>query len=272
MILNRKLIWKKYTFCLFCRGGISHSLADIVVATPGRLVDHINKNDGFSLEHLRFLVSVLILVNVICIFMGVMTNSISIKDSYFMMVNIKTFSADHWWGRPDDWQHAPVLAQSGDQGSLQTQESFWSSLNLQEDRACTYHSSEVRPHFSAFFQTVLENAGLATMWFVCENTNCSAPMGCVLSYIILGYMHFSDVVHLFLLCDSLSPPQMPLQKLLFSATLTQNPEKLQQLGLHQPRLFSSVHSRSTTNPKSQERFNFPQGLTVSYKTSQFFKI
>ncbi|KAF3844185.1 hypothetical protein F7725_013526, partial [Dissostichus mawsoni] len=41
---------------------------------------------------------------------------------------------------------------------------------------------------------------------------------------------------------SLSPPQMPLQKLLFSATLTQNPEKLQQLGLHQPRLFSSIHS------------------------------
>ncbi|CAB1319738.1 unnamed protein product [Coregonus sp. 'balchen'] len=38
------------------RGGISHSLADIVVATPGRLVDHINKNDGFSLEHLRFLI------------------------------------------------------------------------------------------------------------------------------------------------------------------------------------------------------------------------
>uniref|UniRef100_A0A8C8IDU8 ATP-dependent RNA helicase n=1 Tax=Oncorhynchus tshawytscha TaxID=74940 RepID=A0A8C8IDU8_ONCTS len=41
------------------------------------------------------------------------------------------------------------------------------------------------------------------------------------------------------------------EALLFSATLTQNPEKLQQLGLHQPRLFSS----------SQERFNFPQGLT-----------
>ncbi|CAB1321909.1 unnamed protein product [Coregonus sp. 'balchen'] len=63
---------------------------------------------------------------------------------------------------------------------------------------------------------------------------------------------------------SLSPPQMPLQKLLFSATLTQNPEKLQQLGLHQPRLFSSVHSQSATNPESQERFNFPQGLTEYY--------
>ena len=30
---------------------------DIIVATPGRLVDHINKTEGFHLTHLRFLVS-----------------------------------------------------------------------------------------------------------------------------------------------------------------------------------------------------------------------
>ncbi|KAJ4929033.1 hypothetical protein JOQ06_004654 [Pogonophryne albipinna] len=72
---------------------------------------------------------------------------------------------------------------------------------------------------------------------------------------------------------SLSPPQMPLQKLLFSATLTQNPEKLQQLGLHQPRLFSSIHSQSSTistpgstadPPHTQGCFNFPEGLTEYY--------
>lgn len=39
------------------RGGTRCSLADIVVATPGRLVDHINKGSGLCLEHLRFLVS-----------------------------------------------------------------------------------------------------------------------------------------------------------------------------------------------------------------------
>ncbi|CAL8311712.1 unnamed protein product [Boreogadus saida] len=65
---------------------------------------------------------------------------------------------------------------------------------------------------------------------------------------------------------SLTPPQMPLQKLLFSATLTMNPEKLQQLGLHQPRLFSSTHSgpapsAGPASATSQERFNFPEGLT-----------
>ncbi len=64
-------------------------------------------------------------------------------------------------------------------------------------------------------------------------------------------------------CVSLSPPQIPLQKLLFSATLSQNPEKLQLLDLHQPRLFSSTHRSTETGTQSQDTFNFPQGLAVS---------
>uniref|UniRef100_A0A8C7FV18 ATP-dependent RNA helicase n=1 Tax=Oncorhynchus kisutch TaxID=8019 RepID=A0A8C7FV18_ONCKI len=148
------------------RGGISHSLADIVVATPGRLVDHINKNDGFSLEHLRFL----------------------IIDEADRMI---------------DSMHQSWLSQV---------------------TKAVYRPRRVSEAVSIFKRTE------------------PAPITAA----------------------SLSPPQMPLQKLLFSATLTQNPEKLQQLGLHQPRLFSSVHSRSTTNPESQERFNFPQGLTEYY--------
>lgn len=42
---------------LSSRGDMRRSAADIIVATPGRLVDHINKNSGLCLEHLRFLVS-----------------------------------------------------------------------------------------------------------------------------------------------------------------------------------------------------------------------
>ena len=43
-------------FFLLGRLGGLESKVDIVVATPGRLVDHINKTPGFSLAELRFLV------------------------------------------------------------------------------------------------------------------------------------------------------------------------------------------------------------------------
>lgn len=34
----------------------SRSRVDILVATPGRLMDHINNTRGFTLEHLEYLV------------------------------------------------------------------------------------------------------------------------------------------------------------------------------------------------------------------------
>ncbi|XP_062854692.1 ATP-dependent RNA helicase DDX51 [Trichomycterus rosablanca] len=141
------------------------SLADIVVATPGRLVDHINKNDGFSLQHLRFL----------------------IIDEADRMID----------GMQQAWLSQVTKAVY---------------KRLRDSDFSIFKRLEPRPITAA----------------------------------------------------SLSPPQMPLQKLLFSATLTQNPEKLQQLGLHQPRLFSSTHSSTQGGEPMQERFNFPQGLTEYY--------
>ncbi|KAI4801815.1 hypothetical protein KUCAC02_019686, partial [Chaenocephalus aceratus] len=147
------------------RGGMRRSLADIVVATPGRLVDHINKNSGFSLEHLRFL----------------------IIDEADRMI---------------DSMHQSWLSQ--------------------------VVKAVYRPGSGQEAMSIFRRA---------------------------------------------EPAHMPLQKLLFSATLTQNPEKLQQLGLHQPRLFSSIHSQSSTistpgstadPPHTQGCFNFPEGLTEYY--------
>ncbi|XP_070781932.1 ATP-dependent RNA helicase DDX51 [Enoplosus armatus] len=152
------------------RGGLRRSLADIVVATPGRLVDHINKNSGLCLEHLRFL----------------------IIDEADRMI---------------DSMHQ-----------------FW----LSHVAKAVYRPGGGPEAASIFRRT---------------------EPACVTA-------------------ASLSPPQMPLQKLLFSATLTQNPEKLQQLGLHQPRLFSSIHGHSNGTPaapaQKQDRFDFPQGLTEFY--------
>uniref|UniRef100_A0A3P9PPT5 ATP-dependent RNA helicase n=1 Tax=Poecilia reticulata TaxID=8081 RepID=A0A3P9PPT5_POERE len=153
------------------RGSVRCSTADIVVVTPGRLVDHINKNPDFCLEHLRFL----------------------IIDEADRMI---------------DSMHQLWLSQ--------VLKAVYCSAAGPEDR---------------------------TLFRRTEPACITAA--------------------------SLSPGQMPLQKLLFSATLTQNPEKLQQLGLHQPQLFSSVHGppSSTTpaeNTHKHECFDFPQGLTEFY--------
>ncbi|XP_060554216.1 LOW QUALITY PROTEIN: ATP-dependent RNA helicase DDX51-like, partial [Ruditapes philippinarum] len=108
-----------------------HSMVDIIVATPGRLVDHINQTEGFNLGHLRYLV---------------------IDEADRMMDEIK-----------QDWL-------------IQVENSVY----------------RCRPR----------------------------PGPLTASY-----------------CQRM---EMPLQKLLYSATLSQNPEKLQMLSLFQPKLFTSV--------------------------------
>eukprot|EP00062_Callorhinchus_milii_P025072 gi/632985653/ref/XP_007909803.1/ PREDICTED: ATP-dependent RNA helicase DDX51 [Callorhinchus milii] len=75
--------------------------------------------------------------------------------------------------------------------------------------------------------------------------------------------------------------QMPLQKLLFSATLTPNPEKLQQLSLYQPQLFTSTYTApGQCRPQSQGhhsvdqmemKYTLPEGLTEFYVPCQLNK-
>ncbi len=114
--------------------GTYHSLADIIIATPGRLVDHIQKTVGFSLTHLRYLI---------------------IDEADRVMEDIQ-----------NDWLHHLESA--------------------------VYSDNKFRPRPGPI--------------------NVASTM--------LG--------------------QMPLQKLLFSATLSQNPEKLEQLKLYEPKLYTSV--------------------------------
>ncbi|XP_048819875.1 ATP-dependent RNA helicase DDX51 [Lagopus muta] len=149
------------------------SLADIIVATPGRLADHISKTPGFSLMQLRFL----------------------IIDEADRMI--------------DDM-----------------------------------HQNWLNQVVKAAFQAENE-AGSSTL-FQRTKPGPVTVAGCCY-------------------------PQIPLQKLLFSATLTQDPEKLQQLGLFQPRLFTSVYSEkktlrdgTETEQDSEEKYALPEGLSQSY--------
>ncbi|XP_027627174.1 ATP-dependent RNA helicase DDX51 [Tupaia chinensis] len=137
-------------------------LADIVVATPGRLVDHIDQTPAFSLQQLRFLVG----------------------------------------RRPGAW----VPSRADPAAPPPPQAAPWDLLQRRQPQALTAAST-------------------------CR-------------------------------------PQMPLQKLLFSATLTQNPEKLQQLGLYQPRLFTTgLPQRSPgdagadVDGSSGGKYAFPAGLS-----------
>ncbi|XP_074061325.1 ATP-dependent RNA helicase DDX51 isoform X2 [Macrotis lagotis] len=148
------------------------SLADIVVATPGRLVDHIDQTPGFSLSQLRFL----------------------IIDEADQMID----------SMHQSWLPRVVKA--------------------------VFHGNDA-PGSSPLFQRVEPRVITAA---------------------------------------SMSRPQMPLQKLLFSATLTRNPEKLQELGLYQPRLFSTglESQESPAQPGSEQdaegKYAFPTGLSHFY--------
>nr|XP_014126973.1 ATP-dependent RNA helicase DDX51 [Zonotrichia albicollis] len=147
------------------------SLADIVVATPGRLTDHINQTPGFSLAQLRFL----------------------IVDEADRMI---------------DDMHQNCLNQI------------------------------VRAAFQG------------------ENHSGSNKL-------------FQRTKPGPLTAASSCSPQIPLQKLLFSATLTQDPEKLQQLDLFQPRLFTSVYSEKSrdgteTEQNTNNKYTLPEGLSQCY--------
>ncbi|KAM7034353.1 ATP-dependent RNA helicase DDX51 [Acridotheres tristis] len=145
------------------------SLADIVVATPGRLTDHINQTPGFSLTQLRFL----------------------IVDEADRMI--------------DDM-----------------------------------HQNCLNQIVKAAFQG--EN-GSNLLFQRTKPGPVTAASSCSL--------------------------QIPLQKLLFSATLTQDPEKLQQLDLFQPRLFTSVYSEKNkdgteTEQDANYKYTLPEGLSQCY--------
>ncbi|OPJ74820.1 ATP-dependent RNA helicase DDX51 [Patagioenas fasciata] len=147
------------------------SLADVIVATPGRLTDHINQTPGFSLTQLRFL----------------------IVDEADRMI--------------DDM-----------------------------------HQNCLNQIVKAAFQ--VENGSGSNMLF--QRTQPGPITAASSCY-----------------------PQIPLQKLLFSATLTQDPEKLQQLNLFQPRLFTSVYSEKKTLGEGTEteqdtKYTLPEGLSQCY--------
>ncbi|XP_053135042.1 ATP-dependent RNA helicase DDX51 [Hemicordylus capensis] len=148
------------------------SLADIVVATPGRLVDHLQQTPQFSLRELRFLI---------------------IDEADRMIDSMQ-----------QDWLRQVVKA--------------------------VYRAEEGSGPAGLF-----RRAGQGPL--------TAARASC---------------------------PQIPLQKLLFSATLTRNPEKLQQLDLYRPRLFTAAASSEKQadaageQQAGEKKYALPEGLSQYY--------
>ena len=64
-------------------------------------------------------------------------------------------------------------------------------------------------------------------------------------------------------CATAMRMDVPLQKLLFSATLSQNPEKLQELSLYEPKLFTSANIGNLgSNQEEQEEHDFVGKFTT----------
>ncbi|XP_071471960.1 ATP-dependent RNA helicase DDX51 isoform X1 [Marmota flaviventris] len=177
-------------------------LADIVVATPGRLVDHIDQTPGFNLQQLRFLVG--------CLPGG--------PDSLLRMDLARNFCQPTWF--------CLQVVDEADR-MIDSMHQSW----LPRVVAAAFHSE-----------------GPADPCALLQRRQPQAVTAA-----------------------STCRPQMPLQKLLFSATLTQNPEKLQRLGLYQPRLFSTGLTHRgpqdrdvETDGDSGGKYTFPMGLTHHY--------
>ncbi|KAL9965510.1 hypothetical protein ACROYT_G029316 [Oculina patagonica] len=158
----------------------SSSRVDILICTPGRLVDHISSTPNFTLHHVRFLV---------------------IDEADRLLDQ----SYHGWLGK--------VLKAAYNKQST--------SGFIQSDRPV-----------SCSLQTIRSPPGVQT-------------------------------------AASFAKIQLPLQKLLFSATMTHSPEKLAPLQLYQPILFTvrgSVNQttdagESTTDATTAARYSIPEGLS-----------
>ncbi len=167
-LLSASKPFAKEQYELVRKGAVGwHSMADVVVATPGRLVDHVKKTEGFSLAHLRYLV---------------------IDEADRVMEDVQ-----------NDW------------------------LAVVEE--AVYSEGRTRPR---------------------KLTAAEA----------LGH-------------------HMPLQKLLFSATLSQNPEQLEQLRLFEPRLFTSVvkpKKEQDSQEDEQQQQEFVGQYTTPAELSEHFAV
>ena len=183
------------------------SAVDILVATPGRLIDHLDSTPGFTLQHLQFLVI----------------------DEADRLVNQPY---QQWVGR--------VLDASNVANKLNVSEFVKSPLQLAPDGKSFIIDPITHRNAGGI-------SGLSTA-VTGEKDNSNSEAG---------------------LISGLFGRPIPLRKMLFSATLTQDPQKLARLGLSNPKHYdanflkrSAQMDERPTDVKAG-RYFVPEGLSES---------
>ena len=176
---NRDMYFKRPT-------SLGISAVDILICTPGRLLDHIQYTEGFTLQHLRFLV---------------------LDEADRLLGN-----AYHSWVR--------TLVQS----AHNTESSSVGGLSLSS------------------MQQQQQIGGVKT-------TSNDDP-------------EISSEISAVLTLPFLTIPQQPLQRLLFSATLTDNPRKLAMLGIKNPLILRATSSDINTSSSDEKNLMLDEGKEV----------
>ena len=188
-------------------GGLS--AVDILVCTPGRLVDHLDSTPGFTLQHLRFIV---------------------------------IDEADRLVNQPyQNWIRRVLQASNS--------ENRFEDLNLDMS-------------FQEYIRQPLRTAPDGQSFMIDPVTHRIAGSGAVHS--LLGDSNSTEAG---LISGTIGRP-VPLRKLLFSATLTQDPQKLARLGLDNPKHYDANYlkkhqSGSATEEAKAGRYFLPVGLRES---------
>jgi len=185
------------------------SAVDILVCTPGRLVDHLDSTPGFTLQHLRFIV---------------------------------IDEADRLVNQPyQNWIRRVLQASNS--------ENCFEPLNLDMS-------------FREYIRQPLRTAPDGQTFNIDPVTHRIAGSGAAHS--LLGD---SNTTESGLIGGTIGRP-VPLRKLLFSATLTQDPQKLARLGLDNPKHYDANYlkkhqSGSATEEAKAGKYFLPVGLRES---------
>ena len=176
---NRDMYFKRPT-------SLGISAVDILICTPGRLLDHIQYTEGFTLQHLRFLV---------------------LDEADRLLGN-----AYHSWVRT--LVQSAHNTESSSVGGMSV-----SSMQQQQQIGEVRTASNDDPETSSVISAAL------TLPF-------------------------------------LTIPQQPLQRLLFSATLTDNPRKLAMLGIRNPLILRATSSDIRTSSSDGKKMMSDEGREV----------